>query len=842
MNIFNKITLENMKKSKTRTLVTIIGVILSAAMITGVFTFAVSLQNYMINGAKVKYGNWHVEVLDADYNFTKEVVENESVLNAVSFENIGYAEVDNIKSKDKPYLFIAGFTDEAFDTLPLTLVSGRMPKNNSEVLIPSHLAVKGGIRFSLGDTLKLSVGNRINEGKKLTQNNSYNSNEYLVASYAKTYTVVGICERPGFEESSSAGYTLITKCEIADKDSNFSTFITLKNPREIHDYIGNTNTYSYILNDNVLRFMGLSDNNIFNGIVYSIGIVLIILIMTGSVFLIYNSFNISLNERMQQFGILSSIGATPKQLRNCVLFEGLYIGIAGIPIGIILGIISINIVISIVSKNFASFLYNNVPLTLKISLPAIVAAIAVSLITILISAYIPAKKSSNASIIDSIRQTCNIKIDYKTVRTSKLTQRLYGLEGTLALKNFKRNKKRYFSIVLSLTLSVVLFVSASAFGIYLKKAADQSVIDNDYDICFSAYDMDEAEMFNLYEKLKNVDEIYESSYQALMKYSCSTYSNYLSESFKKNYSYNEADENINIPMDIQFIEDREFIKFIESLNLNVSEYTGQNAKMIAVAKSKNKNELPDIFINKSMNLNIAPENTNNYKNINVTFVDTVPLDTLPQNHSEVKNYVFMIVAPYELRSKFEDNNMHINSGFTFKSKDPFKSVSQMNNIIQSFGVTCDYNLYNIYDIVIQNRNILFVVNIFTYVFVIMISLIAIANVINTISTNIKLRKRELAMLLSIGMTNKDFKKMMNFECAFYGMKTLLFGILLSIVFSYLIYKGLVIGGAEIKFSLPWLSIIISIISIFFIVFITMIYAVNKIEKENIIDAIRDDIS
>lgn len=152
-------------------------------------------------------------------------------------------------------------------------------------------------------------------------------------------------------------------------------------------------------------------------------------------------------------------------------------------------------------------------------------------------------------------------------------------------------------------------------------------------------------------------------------------------------------------------------------------------------------------------------------------------------------------------------------------------------MIQSEGITSNYNLYNANEIFEQNRNIVFVVDVFTYVFVFMISLIATANVFNTISTNIKLRRREFAMLRSVGMSDRDFNKMMNFECAFFGMKTLLFGVPIAVLFSWLIDKGMVAGGAEIGFIFPWASLIISALGVFFLVFITMLYATRSIKKK-----------
>jgi putative ABC transport system permease protein len=464
--------------------------------------------------------------VDVPFSFVQERTHDNRVANTATFQNIGYAMLEGGKSPEKPYLFIAGFSEEAFDTLPISLVSGRLPENGGEILVPAHVAIKGGVRFTVGDTLALAVGSRMEGNKNLGQHDPYlacgesgEGKEVLVPNTERTYTVVGIYERPGFEEHSAPGYTLITKADPADQVDSFSIFITLKNPQQVHAYASSTaGTYSYVLNDNVLRFMGLSDNRLINTLLYAVGGILVAIIMVGSIFLIYNSFNISLNERTLQFGILSSVGATASQLRNSVLFEGLCIGAIGIPIGVLVGIGSIKLVIPIVAGNFGTIIHSAVPLTLSVSVPAIIAAAAVSLVTILISAYIPARKAANTPVMESIRQTNEVKAESKAVKTSKLAQRIYGLEGTLALKNFKRNKKRYRSIVLSLVLSVVLFVSGSAFRTTLGRLSERLMVDIDNDILFNVQDMDVSEMFPLYDKLKTANGVYDSSYQAVFWY------------------------------------------------------------------------------------------------------------------------------------------------------------------------------------------------------------------------------------------------------------------------------------------------------------------------------------
>ncbi|MBU5675258.1 FtsX-like permease family protein [Alkaliphilus sp. MSJ-5] len=861
MNIFNKVTLQSMKKSRTRTIVTIIGVVLSAAMITTVATFGVSLLNYMANGAAQKYGGWHVEFLDVPSSFVQERTHDEGITNTAAFENIGYAKLDGGKNPNKPYLFIAGYSEEAFDTLPIALAAGRLPKNSGEIVVSGRVATNGGVKFAVGDKLTLAVGSRMDGNKNLGQHDPYISGkETLVPKAKRTYTIVGICQSPSFEESSAPGYTLITKADTQDKADNFSIFVTLKNPRGVHAYASNTaGTQAYVFNDNVLRFMGLSDDNLFNTLLYAVGGIVVAIIMIGSIFLIYNAFTISLNERTRQFGILSSVGATARQLRNSVLFEGLCIGAVGIPIGVIVGIGSIGLVISVVARNFGSILYSNVPLTLTVSIPAIVGAAAVSMVTILISAYIPARKAASTPVMESIRQTNEVKVESKAVKTSKLAQRIYGLEGTLALKNFKRNKKRYRSIVLSLVLSVVLFISASAFVTDMKQASERAVEFTTYDIGLATQDMDDSEMLPLYDKLKTADGVYESSYQALMTYSCAAKASDLSDDYWEYAGSHSPDETVNLPMDIQFLDDSAYLNIIKDLGLPAEEYTGQNAKMIAVAKMQGHSnrveevdQLSDMFTSSSMNFTIAPETngepkTEQGQNVSITFVETVPPDTPPIiGNFEQKPYFFRVMAPYSLKEKLETPDTPVDikvKGLTFRSKNPSQSVAEMETMIQGAGITAEYNLYNVYKMLDENRNYIFIANVFAYTFIIMISLIAVANVFNTISTNIKLRRRELAMLRSVGMSDHDFNKMMRFECAFYGMRALLFGLPTAAVSSWLIYKGMFIGGADgIDFVLPWASIGISVFSVLFVVFITMLYAISKIKRENIIDALRDDMT
>lgn len=862
MNIFNKVALQGLKKNRTRTLVTIVGVALSAALITAVFTFAVSLQTYMINGSIAKYGDWHAAFLDADSAFMQKQSGDSRVVKLASFENIGYATLAGGKNEDKPYLFIAGFNQETFETLPVVLLSGRLPQNSSEILIPAHVASNGGVQISVGDTLTLAIGTRQVEGEILNQHDPYRpGEETLVPAKQKTYTVVGTCQRLAFEERSAPGYTLISTANTGADSDNLSLFVTLKKPSKIHAYADSAaGSHTCVLNEEVLRFMGLSGDTLFNTLLYTIGIIVVAIIMVGSVFLIYNAFYISVNERTHQFGILMSVGATEKQLRNSVLFEGICIGIAGIPIGILIGLGGMGLVLSVVAKKFVDILYTNVPLSLNVSFPAILGAVAVSMVTILISAYIPAKKAANMPVMECIRQTNEIKVEAKIMKTSKLAQHLYGLEGILALKNFKRNKKRYRSIVWSLILSVVLFISTSAFVIDLKQTSKQITELSTYDIGLGAQDMDDVQMLQLYDRLKKVEGVYESSYQACVDYFCTLQADELSDDYWEIAGEYPSQNTVELTMSVQFLDDTTYRNIIQELGLSTEEYTGQNAKMIALAKMENTddqvselNEFDDLFKNSSTDVVITPKTglgleEEQGQKVNITFVELVTPDIPPMTTGiyEQKPYIFQALAPWSLKEKLFlcANQTEVKvKGMTFHSETPARTTAEMKEVIEDAGITSTYVLLNMHEALEESRNYIFIANVFSYTFIVMISLIAVANVFNTISTNIKLRRRELAMLRSMGMSDRDFNKMMRFECMFYGMRALLVGLPLAVLCSWLIYKGMFTGGADnIDFVMPWTSIGISIFSVLLVIFVTMMYTTSKIRQENIIDALRDDMT
>lgn len=864
MNIFHKISLKGLFKNRTRTIVTVIGAALASLMITGVATFGVSLMDYMADGARQNYGDWYAAFLDADVSFEQEQTQDEEVESTVSFENIGYAELEGGQNPNKPYLFIAGFGQDAFDVLPTTLISGRFPENSREVIVSAKVAVDSGVSYELGDTITLSVGSRMKGEQELSQASPYVSGEETFVPHGeKTYTVVGICRTPVFETDEAPGYVLITRSDMAESPHSRSLFVTLKAPHKVYSYVDRVKEgHAYILNYDVLRIMGISDrpsDKVFMGFLYSFGGIVVAIIMIGSIFLIYNSFSISLNERIREIGVLASVGATAKQLRNSVLFEGLCIGGVGIPIGILAGLGGINLILSVVSSNFGAILYTGVTLDMEVSALAIGGAAAVSMITILISVWLPARKAVNMPVMECIRQTNEIQVKADAMEVSKRQQRMYGLEGILALKNFKRNRKRYRSIVLSLILSIVLFVVTNAVINSLQQTSGTFKTVSDYDVGFGTRDIEDADLIRLFEQLKNVEGVQVGSYRAAIPYICAVPSDTLSDAYWNAAGTGPSEESVELSMQVQFFDDGYYQKMVQELGLPAEEYSGESKKVIAVAKMNDDSpdvegaeDLADMFKETSMAVSIAPKltggsETGQAQEVNMTTMEITPPDIPPMNDSykqEELPYYFEILAPWSMKESLAPSALAVDvrvKGLCFESDNPSVTTEEIRKIIQKEGLSSSYALFNSTEAFETFRNYMFIANVFAYVFIALISLIAVANVFNTISTNIRLRKRELAMLRSVGMSDRNFNKMMRIECVFYGMKALIIGIPLSLVISVLSVKVMVTDDVTGS-MLPWPSVGISILSVFLVIFVTMMYAVSKIKKENIIDALRDEMT
>lgn len=884
MNVLNKLTKKNLLLNKKRTVVTIIGIMLSTALVCAVAGLVTSAQQTFVNIIKNTDGDYHISFSNVPQEQQKYIIQNNAVDSYYTTKELGYSKFESIQNEDKPYIYVVAMNENAFDKGAYKLTEGRMAQNENEIVIPQHLIDNGRAKINVGDKITLNVGTReLMDGSKLNQKNPYlasSSKEYIyqetgkavdnedyeeqiVNGQKKEYTVVGIMKRPGVEPYSAPGYTAVTysndgknvgnaeKTVLANTKSattiaNF--YVTLKNPKEyenVMNQIKNTieaETDSEIevdINKDLLRFEGVLSESIL-GVLYRIAGVIIVIIVVSSVFVIRNSFSISVSEKTKQYGMLASVGATKKQIKRSVLLEGLYIGIIAIPLGILLGIVAIIILLWIVNlllvdmMEGTSFVYDVPGMAILIS-------VVISGITIFLSCLIPAIKASKIPPIEAIRGTDDIKIKTRKIKTSKLTKKLFGIGGVIASKNLKRNRKKYRTTVVSLVVSISIFIALSSFLTYGQMMTGSYYTDLSYNIAVNGGN--EA----LYEKIATWSGInsYSYSYQTSAEIDVNKYgTDFAKEELENKKQIHEEDfpedvgkyEYNTLGLTIVMVNNDYFKSYVKSLGMNEKDYSNiailGDDMMHYLGQGKSKVEhYFNVKAGESMEVTMDDEQ----KQIKISKITTERPMGYESCYTE-GGYLF-VSEDYPVVTK---DKSELNSGnLCIDAQKPSEIENKLTDLKKEGEDFEDIMITNLAEYADQQKRIIILVSIFLYGFIAVITLIGVTNIFNTITTNMILRSKEFANLKSIGMTTKEFNKMIKLESIMYGAKSLLIGIPIGLLGSYEIFKSFT-NSIDFGFIIPWHAIIISVIFVFIIVGLTMKYSLNKINKQNIIETIRQD--
>ncbi len=886
MNILSRVAWKQLWKNKTRTMVTVVGIVLSAAMFSAVTTCVSSLRQYMVDMVISSDGAWHGAEYDVDQAELGRLQDNSAVKQIGVAENLGYALIGS-QNEYKPYLWVQGIDAEAEALLPIHLISGRMPENDGELLLPKHLATNGGVKYQLGDSVNLTLGTRTVSGETLGQKNAFNENELLTPDTTRRYTVVGFYERPQFEQYSAPGYTALTVAGAATSFGGKSdVYIVMNKMNDIYALLKDS-VYGNEVNSDLLRYSGLSDENSFNKVLYGMAAILTAIIVFGSISLIYNAFSISISERTRQFGVLKSMGATNRQIKHSVLFEALVLCGIGIPTGLFCGVAGIGITLHFTGSLFDSIVSTDygAALRLHVSLFSLLAAAVIGLCTVLLSAYLPARKAIRLSAIDSIRQTTDIAIKAKRVRTPRWILKLFGFEGMLADKNFKRNRKKYRATVVSLFLSVVLFISASSFCSYMTHSVNAVVDQTNYDLSYtlvkSESKMSPAQLKEEMLKLNNVSEAaYSCSNYYGVAYQEQDYSTAYRSFMEKQMALEGGEESglSSVSTMLVFLEDDTYDQYLKSNNMDPALF-GDPAAPKAVAldffkfwnADSGKYETYHIFGQQELDFSFTKipnqigaftiTDSTQYNDGKPVYVyeneagerleyeSTDPLfcrngtigAVLESAPFGVDSNSYSVTLIYPLRSMsavMGDGETGNNVNFYMRSSSPETAETDLSNLLSENDLSTS-RLNNSASWQESSRALVAIITVFSYGFIILISLIALANVFNTISTNINLRRREFAMLKSVGMTQGGFNRMMNYECVLYGVKGLIYGLPVAVLVTFLIYLS-ISGGLETRFYIPWYSVSIAVFSVFFVVFATMLYSMSRVKRENPIDALKNE--
>lgn len=846
MSILNRLTIKNLRLNKKRTIVTIIGIILSTALMVGIGLLFSSFQDLMIRDTIGYSGKYEAKYNDVDLIKLNDIKNK----NFTYFyeKPIGFSKTQS-SNEYKPYMYITSVNREYFDELKL--IEGDIPKNENEIVISNHVITNGGLDYKVGDIVTFTYGSRNIDGNITLANSELVDGEFLTNGGTHTYKIVGIVDRSNFESYSASGYTAFT-IDVNSDNGNVNLYVMFNKNKNIikqSEELAKELNYSGDINYNS-TLLALYGESTYGNVMSSMGgmmIIMLSLVSIGCIIVIYNSFAISVMERKREFGLLSSIGTTKKQIKKSVFYEALVVGVIGIILGILGAYIGIGTVILIINNLISDML--EYKLHLVTNLLFIIIPVIFMIIVIGVSVFIPSRRASKVSPIEAIRQNDDIKINKKKIRTSRLVLKLFGIEGEIALKNIKRNKKKYRVTIVSLFISIVLFISFSSYMNYTLNTASSVMGEVPYDYQISYFGDD-----NNKEALDKINEIVKSSdVKEYVSYSVGnlsiigdyTYSDEYLDFYKSAY----GDDGIKALNNLKYqsiyilvLDDNSYNKYKKLIGLDKDSVILLN-RFKGVSYGNNKRVNYDIPVINNGNINIKicnfdddEENvdTTKYcnKNIDNIFVTNKSFDLI-----EEFSYMddFKLIVNKKLYDSISDGGADFTQ-FNIIS-DNTNNIDKLTNELDKYS---NVNYINIKESMKQTNNLILVVKILMYGFISLVTLIGVTSVFNTISTSMALRKREFAILRSIGLTSGGFNKMLFFESLFFGMKSLIFALPVSIGVTILIHYSLSDMMSISTIIIPWKAIIISIVSVFIIVLLTMMYSSSKIKKHNIIEQIREE--
>lgn len=932
MNLMKTLTLKNLKLNRKRTIVTIVGIILATALLSALVTLVSSFQYSMIEYQKQKDGDFHVKFSNVKMSELSEFKNNRNIESTFETMGMGFAKLDGCKNEDKPYAYVMATDEAGFERGCFKLIEGRMAKNEDEIVIPRHLKTNGRIDIKVGDEITLDVGKRYDSNTEgvISENCAYEHEaETLTDTVTKHYKVVGIMERPGYgmEDYSAAGYTFVTysdelaaidngtKSEASEADTTLTVYSrytqkALRNKDAVTaDIIGvdeklfeKANNSSVEMSseesDRFLKEMENAKYDIYmNGYLinyecvfpidgsfkalFTVAAVVALIIILTSVYCIKNSFNISITEKIRQYGMLASVGATRRQIKSSVKTEAAMLGVVGIPVGTMSGILASLILVKVVNALSAGWL--NVALSFHTSLPALILAVILSIATIYFSATGSARRAAKVTPLEAIRNTKEIKIKSAKLKTPAIIGRIWGIGGVISYKNIKRNNKKYRTTVTSIVICSVTFIVISYFMSMAFSVVGMSYASADYNIGINMSCKKDIDIEKFSKLLSGIEGAEDYLVGAGYDFDVDKpeYTKEYGEYCRQLY---DDSEDVSQMFLITVLDDKSYDKYasdagiknaaagailvnkctFDVYNENSSKYVKKEMELYKYKAGDTIECGYNVYDDASSDDNAVEGGTESSTEDNSGYVDeetinngvrkTVDVtiagvtDKVPIGYKGYSNtLLFMNQKGFESLWGDGKNGNEIKPGYASylayvvaenadEYQDTFEKETEGNPEYSQIS----FYVSNLDKQMRDEKSLFTLLGVFAYGLIVVIALIGITNIINTLSTGMELRSREFATLRSIGMTDKQFVGMVRLESVFISVKALVIGVPLGILISYLLCVMMNRMDDAIIYELPYKAIILCILVVIMLIYAIMKLSMTKLRHNNIIETIKNE--
>lgn len=871
MRSYKEITYRYLKGQRNRTLLTILGIILSVALVSAIGTIIVSARGALITEAIRENGAHHAIFMGIDRESTDKLINHVAVSDAGISKIEGAAIVKETTKEEREdygwdipyrYLEIEGYDKKSLEMLPFNIESGRVPETPEEIALEHWVIEYFDKEVKLGDKIKLNLGNRIFQKDENPEGEKVVTKESFEKTKEKEYTVVGFI-KPQYIWKGNLVTTAIIGMSNEMEEGNYNAYIKIPNVKDANKKIMDIANDIGISEGNVqynnklLRLYAESLSDTFNKSMITLLAFIVGLIVVSTVAVIYNAFNISVLERISQFGLLRSVGATPKQIRGIVLKEASILSVIGIPIGLFSGVLAMKIVLYAIG-----LLKSDIPLfkDMEITISAAVFLISsvTGLITVFLSAIGPARRGGKVSPLEAVRNTGNFKKEtYKKTRNSIFIRKILGVEGEIAYKNLKRNRKRFIITVFSMVISIVLIITFSSFSDFMFK---MGVVTNEEMGDFTVYgnmDGKSEEIYNELKAMKDVNRIFKvksTNGEALLE------KNMISQKMMDmapSHFNDKKDDLIKIPnIEIYTIGDENFDILKELLQqgtLDIEELNKNNGVLVInntyAHKEKNNGRvfMEGYKLKPGDKIPFSSYKTNSKEDIiysELTVAGVLEKGILERVYS-YNGSINIITTETVFNNLFgtdeaSPNTMLDSYNHLYIEMDQNSDIKEIRNYIDELSkTTSGLNYIDYQEYAKQMRTSSIVISIFLYGFVTIIALISCINIINTISTNIILRTKEIAMIKAVGMTQSGIKRMVAFESLYYGLYAAVFGGVIGTGLTYALFN-IVIGIREFEWVMPWQNVIIACVGATVVALLSGAYPLKRINDKIIVESMKTE--
>ncbi len=886
MKIMNEYTYNMVRKNKRHTISILASITIASALLCSLCIFVNSIWQTRVDTTIEKTGYWQGEIGDLKGD-KLEKLNNNAEVETIMIK--GPWEALKLSNTKRPYLLLRDGDKNFWNDMNMknTLIEGKLPESPSEIAV-SKLFFLDNPSYKIGDELTIPVGNRMLGDEILKVQSNKNANETFKETGVKKCRIVGKLDVSG--SSAFPGYVTMGYLDISDikPEDKLTVYLRFNHPINIYKVLpqiaedtglvkNEYGKYPVSYNDELLMLYGISDMDTSSlqilAIIVAVLIVVTLAIM-AFVLIIYNAFSLSANSRIKELSILKSIGASPGQIKYSVLYEGILLYLIQLPFGILIGYAFSNVVLSKVNE-ILSVTEDYRKINIHFSWVVLLASIIISLITVLISAYIPARKISRVSAIDGISENTEVKVQHKLFKRKKkavlksnhksLLGKLFGIEGELAGTQFAFNKKSLKISIFSLSICFILTAGYISIISILNTVTSKNDEDFNHDMTVNLNIMDEPNE-EMIQRIMNLPESRDSVLSRKVKMSTFVNKSDESEEFRNAGGFDSVvnrhgvlneEDGYRILTNLVGLSDCSFKKYCNDIGTDYKKYYDGNETYGIVLDStfhenKNTKALEKIsLLNTKPSDNLilyekVEDDMDTDYNISVKVGDVIhdsPCDfgggkyrinvIVPMN--TYKNIVENFDKKRQMEYSFITINLLVGDEKSMEAKE------KLTKICDSYIGSDDFSISSLLEEKNHNELVQKAIRYGVYAVAIMIGTIGVVNAFSTIINNLNLRKREFAMLESIGLTPGGLNKMLSLEGTLFAFVPIIISIPIVLLICVFMLNLTHMSWSEFISVFPIGSILIYSLVIFGAIFLSYWISSRIIKKNNIIETIKDEI-